>query len=139
MSSGVFNEGRDWILRKALKNDFASSLLSVGLFSNALATLTNRNVFADITPITGTGYAAISLSAAGWSASTILGVTAADDVVRVNRAAVIFTASATWGTARGAYLFDPTASVAIAWKDSDVEYPMVNGAKFLADLLQDLI
>lgn len=139
MSSGIFNQGREWILRKALKNDFASTLLSVGLFSNAQGSLSNRNVFADITPITGTGYAAQSLSAAGWSSAIILGVTSADDVVRVNRAPVIFTATDTWGTARGAYLFDASNSIAIAWKDSDVAYPMVTGAKFLADLLQDLI
>jgi hypothetical protein len=139
MSFGVFNSGRDWILRKAFKNDFASSLISVGLYSNAQGSLSNRNVLADITPITGTGYAAISLSAAGWTSAIVLGTTNVDDVVRVNRAAEIFTATATWGTANGAYLFDASNSVAIAWKDSDVAYPMVNGAKFLADMLQDLI
>lgn len=139
MSFGVFNTGRDWMLRKAFKNDFASSLISVGLYSNAQGSLSNRNVLADITPITGTGYAAQSLSAAGWTSAIVLGTTNADDLVRVNRSPVIFTATDTWGTARGAYLFDAGNSIAIAWKDSDVEYPMVNGAKFLVDLLQDLI
>lgn len=138
MSFGTFTTGRRWLLRKALANDFSASLLSVGLYSNAANTLNERSVLADIVPITGTGYAAISLSAVGWTDAIILGATPPEDVVRFTRAPTVFTASSAWGTVRGAYLFDPAAAIAVAWVDASADYAMPTGAKYLADFTEDL-
>lgn len=137
MSFGVFNEGLRWIYRKAFLNDYQSGTVSLGLYTNTRGTLNRRSVLADIVPCAGSGYAAVTLSAAGWSATIDEGAEIADDVVLLDRANHIFTASDAWGVVTGAYIFDPTNSTAIFWRDLPYDYDMVNGAKSLIDFLSE--
>lgn len=137
MSFGVFNDGLRWQQRKAFRNEYGSTTLSLGLYTNARDSLTRRNVFGDITPCSGAGYAPISLLAAGWAVSIEEGDTALDDVVLLDRPNLIFTSNGAWGIVRGMYVFDAANGIAIMWRDLAYDYDMVNGAKLLADFLSE--
>lgn len=138
MSQGFANEGQIFKQQKLFSNLNSSSVFSVGLYSNAADTLNQRSQLAAVTPIGGTGYAAIELAANSWSFETLLGVTPASDVVRALRGPIIFTATAAWGTVRGAYLFHAASGTLIAWKDAPADYPMPSGAKYWVDLADGL-
>jgi hypothetical protein len=133
MSAGFFNLGRKWICDKALKNLLSGSTLSLGLYTNALDTITHRNVLADIVAVSGTGYAAVSIAAVDWSVLVALAADPLDDTVTIAIADQTFTAGGTWTTVRGAYVFDPVNSIAIAWRDAPADLAMPSGAKVLVD------
>lgn len=130
MSQGLFNEGRLWQARKAYRNELPSTTLSVGLYTNARNTLTNRNVLADIVPVVGSGYAAIVVTANLWTVATDLAADPVDDAVSIIAPANIFAALSIWPNVTGAYLFDSVSGIAIAWKDHALDEPMPNGGKF---------
>jgi len=139
MSSGVFNTGRKWLSDKALKNLYSGSTLSLGLYNNAIGSLTHRNVLADIVPITGTGYAALSIAANDWTVSIVQAADPLDDAVWWTIADTYFTASAAnWSAVRGAYLFDASNNIALAWRDAPIEVLMPQGMKTLVDFLSEI-
>ncbi len=134
---GVFNEGLVWLYEKAIRNQYAGTSLYVGLYTNTRGTLTRRNVLANITACAGAGYAPTLLSAAGWSTAIVQGAVEVDDVVTLDRANHVFTASANWGVVTGAYVYDVSNSIAIWWKDFPADYNMVSAAKCIVDFLSD--
>lgn len=145
MSTGLFNLGRSWIIQKAFRNEFGSSTLSIGLYTNTPGTLTSRNTLAQIVACAGSGYAAIAVPANNWQVTNVLATDPADDAIELSLAAVDFTASANWGNISGAYLFDPTNSIALAWKDfvdasgAPTAYPLPSGAKLRVQWLDEIL
>ena len=138
MSAGFFNLGRKWVFDKALKNLLSGSTLQLGLYTNARDTLTHRNILSDIVAVTGTGYAPISIAANDWSVLVALAADPLDDTVTLTLPDQYFTAGGTWSTVRGAYLFDNSNGIAIAWRDAPADLPMPLGAKTLIDWLSEV-
>lgn len=140
MGYGTTNEGRALLLRKSYRNDFANSQYRIGLYTNPIDNLSHRSVLAGVAAVVGSGYAPIDLLPTDYSVSTILGSNSADDIVRLDRPNVVFTAPAgiNWGLITGAYVFDPVNAVLIHWADAGAAYPMANGAKYFVDWLSDL-
>jgi hypothetical protein len=137
VSQGVFNEGRVWQARKAFRNELATSTLMIGLYTNARDSLSHRNVLADIIPVVGSGYAPAAIAADQWTIATDLAPVPADDGVLVTAPANIFESLATWPDVTGAYLFDSSNGIAIAWKDHSINEPMPTGGKFRVRWLQE--
>ena len=102
----------------------------LGLYTNAADSLTHRNVLADIVPVVGSGYAAVAIAANQWTIETDLAPVPADDGVLISAPATIFEALGTWPDVTGAYLFDSSNGIAIAWKDHAIAEPMPTGGKF---------
>lgn len=138
MSAGFFNLGRKWLFDKGLRNQLAGTTLSLGLYSNARDTITHRNVLADIVAVSGTGYAPIAIAAADWSVTVVTAADPLDDVVQLTIPLQTFTAPDVWSTVRGAYVYDPVNSVAIAWRDAPADLPMPSAAKALVDWLSEV-
>lgn len=130
MGQGVFNEGRVWQARKSYRNELSNSTLMLGLYTNTRESLTHRNVLADIIPVIGTGYAPVALAANQWTIAIDLAPVPADDAVLITAPANIFESLGTWPDVTGAYLFDLSNSIAIAWKDHSINEPMPVGGKF---------
>lgn len=145
MSSGLFNTGRAWLLEKAFKNLYASSTLSIGLYTNTPGTLTNRNTLAQLVACAGSGYAPIAVLASAWSVTIVQSTDMADDAANLTLPGVDFTASADWGNVSGAYAFDSANGIAVAWRDftdftgAPVQYPMPTGAKLRAAWLNETL
>lgn len=141
----MFNSGRMWLLEKAYKNLYASTTLSIGLYTNTPGTLTHRNTLAQLVPCAGSGYAPIAIPASSWAVNLVLGSDPLDDAAVLTLPGVDFTATSNWGDVSGAYAFDPTNSVAIAWRDfqdltgTPMVYSLPTNAKLRAAWLDELL
>jgi hypothetical protein len=133
-----------WILEKSHKNLYQSTLLSIGLYTNTPGTLTNRNTLSQIVACAGSGYAPISVPASSWSVSLVQGTDPIDDAAVLTLPGVDFTPASNWGNVSGAYAFDATNGIALAWRDFTVAniptaYAMPAGAKLRAAWLDELL
>lgn len=140
MGYGTTNLGREFLFRKQYRNEFANSQFRIGLYTNPIGNLTHRSLLANVALVVGSGYAPIDLLPGDYSVSTVLGANSADDVVRLDRPNVVFTAPVgiNWGLVTGAYVYDPVNAVLLHWADAATAYPMANGARYFVDWLTDL-
>lgn len=128
MAGFTVNEGRSY-LANVLYKDAANETYTLGLFTNAPATLTTSSAWAAVTQPAGSGYAEITL---------VAGTFTVDANGTVTYPQQQWTAGDTWtgGDVQGYYVRHNNASpvlVHVQYRDEG-GYTMNNGKEYIVDL-----